>query len=94
MLALFAFQALPVNYAGMALLVFGMLLMVAEAVMPSFGALGIGGIVAFLFGSILLFDRDVPEFRIAWGLILGPDSALPSAWRCSRPSRSGRRDAP
>lgn len=71
LLALFAFQALPVNYAGMALLVFGMLLMVAEAVMPSFGALGIGGIVAFLFGSILLFDRDVPEFRIAWGLILG-----------------------
>lgn len=71
LLALFAFQALPVNYAGMALLVFGVMLMVAEAVMPSFGALGIGGIVAFLFGSILLFDRDVPEFRIAWGLILG-----------------------
>ncbi|HXF08486.1 MAG TPA: nodulation protein NfeD [Candidatus Acidoferrales bacterium] len=71
LLALFAFQALPVNYAGMALVVFGVLLMVAEAVMPSFGALGIGGIVAFLFGSILLFDRDVPEFRIAWGLIFG-----------------------
>lgn len=71
LLALFAFQALPVNYAGMALLVLGVMLMVAEAVMPSFGALGIGGIMAFLFGSILLFDRDVPELRIAWGLILG-----------------------
>ncbi|WP_240696083.1 NfeD family protein [Candidatus Macondimonas diazotrophica] len=71
LLALFAFQALPVNYAGMALLVLGVVLLVGEAVMPSFGALGIGGVIAFVLGSILLLDRDIPEFRIAWGLILG-----------------------
>lgn len=71
LLALFAFQALPVNYAGMALLVLGVALLVGEAVMPSFGALGIGGVAAFLLGSILLLDREIPEFRIAWGLILG-----------------------
>lgn len=93
LLALFAFQALPVNYAGMALVVFGVLLMVAEAVMPSFGALGIGGIVAFLFGSILLFDRDVPEFRVAWGLILGAGlgSAIGVALLAALAVRASRR---
>jgi len=93
LLALFAFQALPVNYAGMALLVFGVLLMVAEAVMPSFGALGIGGVIAFLFGSILLFDRNVPEFRVAWGLILGAGlgSAIGVALLAALALRASRR---
>jgi membrane-bound serine protease (ClpP class) len=69
LLALFAFQVLSVNYAGLALIALGILLIVAEAFVPSFGTLGLGGIVAFVFGSILLLDNDVPGFAIAWPLI-------------------------
>jgi membrane-bound serine protease (ClpP class) len=69
LLALFAFQVLSVNYAGLALIALGVLLIVAESFVPSFGTLGLGGIVAFVFGSIMLLDRDVPGFGIAWQLI-------------------------
>ncbi len=69
LVALFAFQVLPINYAGLGLLLFGIALMVAEAFVPSFGALGIGGVVAFVIGSIMLFDTDVPGFAIARPLI-------------------------
>ena len=69
LLALFAFQVLSVNYAGLALIALGVLLIVAESFMPSFGTLGLGGIVAFVIGSVLLLDRDVPGFSIAWQLI-------------------------
>jgi membrane-bound serine protease (ClpP class) len=65
LLALFAFQVLPVNYAGLALIVLGALLVVAEAFMPSFGALGVGGVIAFVIGSIMLFDTSVPGFQVA-----------------------------
>ncbi|MDZ7851097.1 MAG: nodulation protein NfeD [Halomonas sp.] len=58
LLALFAFQVLPVNYAGLALIVVGLGLIVGEALMPSFGILGIGGIVAFVIGSVMLMDAD------------------------------------
>jgi len=68
-LALFAFQALPVSYAGLGLIVLGLLLMVAEAFAPSFGALGIGGAVAFVVGSVILMDTDAPGFGIDMGLI-------------------------
>lgn len=71
LLALFAFQVLPVNYAGLALIVLGVLLVIAEAFMPSFGTLGIGGLIAFVMGSIMLFDTDVPGFQIALPLIGG-----------------------
>ena len=71
LLALFAFQILPVNYAGLALIVLGTLLVIAEAFVPSFGALGLGGIVAFVMGSIILFDTGVPGFEIALPLIGG-----------------------
>ncbi|WP_043527562.1 NfeD family protein [Litchfieldella xinjiangensis] len=57
-LALYAFQVLPINYAGLALIVAGLGLIVGEAFMPSFGVLGIGGIVAFVFGSVMLMDDD------------------------------------
>ena len=60
LLALFAFQVLPVNYAGLALIILGALLVVAEAFVPSFGALGVGGLIAFIIGSIMLFDTSVP----------------------------------
>jgi membrane-bound serine protease (ClpP class) len=69
LLALFAFQVLPVNYAGLGLMLLGLMLMLAEAFAPSFGALGIGGVIAFVFGSIILMDTDVPGFGVSLGLI-------------------------
>ena len=71
LLALFAFQVLPVNYAGLALMLLGVALMIAEGFAPSFGILGLGGVAAFVFGSIILMDSDVPGFQIARGLIGG-----------------------
>ncbi|KGE77810.1 NfeD family protein, partial [Halomonas salina] len=64
LLALFAFQVLPVNYAGLALILVGLGLIVGEALMPSFGILGIGGIVAFVIGSVMLMDADTPNISL------------------------------
>ena len=64
LLALYSFQLLPVNYAGMGLILLGVALMVGEAFQPSFGVLGIGGLIAFVTGSIFLMDTDVPGFGI------------------------------
>ena len=69
LLALYAFQMLPVNYAGFALLALGIILMIAEAVAPSFGVLGIGGIISLVIGSIILIDTDVPGFTVSRPLI-------------------------
>jgi membrane-bound serine protease (ClpP class) len=69
LLALFAFQVLPINYAGFALIILGVGLMVAEAFVPSFGALGIGGVVAFVIGSVILMDTDVPGYGVSLPLI-------------------------
>jgi membrane-bound serine protease (ClpP class) len=69
-LALYSLQLLPVNYAGMALILLGIAFIAAEAFMPSFGVLGIGGIVAFSFGALILIDTDVPGFGIPLALIL------------------------
>lgn len=69
LLAGYALQLLPVNYAGLALLVFGIGLMIAEAVSPSFGILGIGGLAAFMFGGVILFDTDVEAFQVAWPIL-------------------------
>ncbi len=55
-LALYAFQVLPINYAGLALIILGIIFMVAEAFLPSFGVLGLGGIVSFVVGSVILMD--------------------------------------
>jgi membrane-bound serine protease (ClpP class) len=65
LLALFAFQALPVNYAGLGLMILGIAFMVGEVFAPSFGALGIGGVIAFAFGSIILMDTGVPGFELS-----------------------------
>jgi membrane-bound serine protease (ClpP class) len=64
---------LPVNYAGLALLLFGIGLMVAEAFSPSFGVLGLGGIVAFALGALFLFDPDQSDIpiRVSWQVIAG-----------------------
>jgi membrane-bound serine protease (ClpP class) len=69
LLALYAFQVLPISYAGLGLILLGIAFMVAEAFLPSFGALGIGGVVAFVVGSIILMDTDVEGYTIAWPLI-------------------------
>ncbi|MFA9460699.1 NfeD family protein [Thiohalorhabdus sp. Cl-TMA] len=69
LLALYAFQALPVNFAGLALMGLGVLFFIAEALVPSFGALGIGGLAAFVLGSILLMDTDLPALEVDWALI-------------------------
>jgi len=69
LVALYAFQMLPVNYAGFALIILGIILMIAEAIVPSFGALGIGGVIAMVIGSIILIDTDVPGFMVSRPLI-------------------------
>ena len=69
LLALYAFQVLPVNYAGLGLILLGMAFIVAEVFMPSFGALGIGGVIALVVGSIILLDTSVEGYAIAWQLI-------------------------
>ncbi len=69
LVALYAFQLLPVNYAGFGLLILGILLMIGEAIAPSFGVLGIGGVIAVVIGSIILIDTDVPGFMISRPLI-------------------------
>lgn len=69
LIALYALQLLPVNYAGVALILLGLGLMVAEAMVPSFGLMGFGGIVAFIIGSIILIDTEEPAFQIAKPII-------------------------
>ncbi|MCB2060342.1 MAG: nodulation protein NfeD [Novosphingobium sp.] len=69
LVALYALAALPVDIAGVALILLGLALMVAEAFAPSFGILGIGGLAAFVFGAVIMFDTDVPQFRIDWSVI-------------------------
>lgn len=69
LLVLFALQLMPISYAGLALIILGIALMVSEAVMPSFGALGLGGLAAFIIGPIMLIDTDIPGYGISWALI-------------------------
>ena len=71
LLALYAFQVLSVNYAGLALMILGLALIIAEAFAPSFGVLGLGGIAAFVFGSIILLDTEIPGFQVARSVIGG-----------------------
>lgn len=70
LLAGYALQVLPVNYAGLVLILVGLGLMTAEAFAPSFGALGLGGIVAFVFGAIMMFDSGVPGFGISIAFVV------------------------
>jgi membrane-bound serine protease (ClpP class) len=71
LIALYAFHLLPVNYAGLALMLLGIAFMVAELFFPSFGSLGIGGAIAFIIGSVILIDTDIPGFGIPLPLVLG-----------------------
>jgi len=75
-LALYAFQLLPVNFAGIGLILLGIAFIVAEAFLPSFGALGIGGLVALVIGSIILFEPETAEgYSIPWAFVLSMTAA-------------------
>lgn len=67
---LYMSAVLPVNIAGIALIVLAVLLFVAEAFTPTFGLLTVGGIASFLLGSIMLFDRLAPAFRLSWNIVV------------------------
>jgi len=69
LLALYAFQVLPISYTGLALIILGIALMTTEAFTPSFGVLGLGGIIAFVVGSIMLMDTELPGYQIAMPVI-------------------------
>jgi len=65
LLALYAFQLLPINYAGLGLILLGMAFIVAEAFLPSFGALGIGGVIALAIGAVILIEPTAgAEFTV------------------------------
>src|SRR5215208_6103065 len=70
LLAFFAFQVLPVSYAGILLILFGLALLVLEVKVTSFGLLAVGGIVSLLFGSMMLIDSPLPELQVGLRLIL------------------------
>jgi membrane-bound serine protease (ClpP class) len=75
LVGLYSLSALPVNYAGIALLVLGLALIVAEAMTPSLGILGIGGTIALVLGATILIDTDLPGFQVSWPLIAGVATA-------------------
>jgi membrane-bound serine protease (ClpP class) len=68
-LAFFAFQSLPINYAGLLLILFGIVLLIAEIKIVSHGVLALGGIVAMALGSLMLFDAPEIGFRLSWWVI-------------------------
>jgi membrane-bound serine protease (ClpP class) len=69
LLAAYGLQMLPINYAGLGLIVVGIGLMVAEVLTPTLGVLGVGGAVAFIAGSIILLDSDLPGYRVSMPII-------------------------
>jgi membrane-bound serine protease (ClpP class) len=99
LLGLYALEQLPLDYAGFGLLLLGIALMAAEAVTPTLGVLGIGGLIAFLLGAMLLIDSESPQFQLSWWTI-GSMTAISGvllilllgyAWRAhQRPVVTGR----
>ncbi len=73
-LSFFAFQSLPINYAGLLLILFGIVLLVAEIKIVSHGVLAIGGMISMALGSLMLFDAPEVGFRVSWWVI-GPTVA-------------------
>jgi len=70
LLGLYGLALLPVNYVAVALLLLGLAMMVAEAFLPTFGVIGVGGIVSFVAGMLFLIDADIPGFTVSWGLVV------------------------
>lgn len=91
-LAFYSFQTLPINDAGLLLILLAVVLFVAEAFVPSFGLLGLGGIAALLFGSLMLMDTDLPALRISPAVIFSTMAVIllfslvfiRAAWRAQR----------
>jgi len=79
LLALWGLQMLPINYAGLGLILLGIAFFVGEAFVPSYGMLGIGGVAAFAFGALLLIDSDTPGYGIPWPVI-GAVAAISGAF--------------
>lgn len=71
LLALWGLQMLPINYAGLGLILLGLAFFVGEAFVPSYGMLGTGGVVAFAAGALLLVDSDVPGLSVPLALVAG-----------------------
>lgn len=69
-LAFYSFQTLPINYAGLALILFGLILFLLEIKITSYGALSIGGVISLLLGSMMLIDSPEDMLRISWGVII------------------------
>jgi membrane-bound serine protease (ClpP class) len=69
-LAFFAFQTLPVNYAGVLLIALAIVLFILEMKITSYGLLSLGGIVSLFLGSIMLFEGTAPEMRLSWGVLV------------------------
>lgn len=70
LLAFFAFQVLPVNFAGLLLILFGLTLLVLEIKVPSYGLLTVGGLASLIFGTMILMDTTIPELQLSLGLVL------------------------
>ena len=75
LIALYAFHMLPVNYAGLALMLVGVAFMAGELFYPAYGSLGIGGAIAFVIGSVILIDTDIPGYGVPLSLVLGVAAA-------------------
>jgi membrane-bound serine protease (ClpP class) len=69
-LAFFAFQTLPVNYAGILLIIFAVILFIAEVKVVSHGVLTMGGVVSLVLGSIMLFESPDPALRVSWSVLI------------------------
>ncbi len=69
-LAFFAFQTLPVNYAGVLLIILALILFIAEIKIVSHGMLTVGGVISMILGSLLLFESPEPYLRVSWSVIL------------------------
>jgi membrane-bound serine protease (ClpP class) len=70
LLAFFALQVLPINYAGLLLMLFGIVLLVLELKVTSYGLLTIGGVISLIFGSLMLIDSPAPELQLSIGLVV------------------------
>ena len=70
LLAFFAFQILPINYVGLLLILFGMVLLVIEMFTPTYGLLAVSGLASMVFGAVMLFDSPAPELRLGGPFIV------------------------
>ncbi|HEY1326372.1 MAG TPA: nodulation protein NfeD [Casimicrobiaceae bacterium] len=70
LIGLYALQLLPISYAGLALVVLGLGFIVAEVFLPTYGSLGVGGVIAFVVGAMMLIDTDIPAFGVPLSLIV------------------------